>query len=628
MGPRRAQQGAATRAGNVLAPTPSAERPTTADLYSMPSAPPVAVPRVACPTWSSQYESSVETFEKTSAKKRAAPRGGRAAGRRGGRGRGRGPAAPPPPPAARARRWARPAAPSTPEAPPGRWDAGAMDAELAQLSPRAARRPSAGNRRPPLCRRRTEARAPKSAPPGAFLARCAQLLASAQAQLQRLGGDDDGLRAVLAGLVAEVEAPKNAQRPLPAPAARAAQAAARRAKPQAKPPAKPPAKSPAAAGRRAREQRRGAARAAAARAARRAAGAVGAAGPRDASGERPSAVEARPALATPAGEPKAAARSRAATPHGDGGGGRRKVSGAEHRPHDATRGAHDALASPASPGGASPEGAPASAWDWGSWNDGVDDDDARPASTRATSPRRRAPTPHRAAPPDDAPAPSISWASGVDGAAPDDDDDDDDDDMWPRSRPALGAPQDEARGRRGLERRAEARRVEDDGDVRDFDASGAQGRSTFGAARAARGGGAGPRDDDVDGGAAGLEGRRADDADDVPGVDRRGDRGRGDAAPRLGRPVASTTVGSGGRRAPRRAVDLEQDVAPPAVVYREREGRGLAGVDGRRGDVVDDGHAAGHERRPVVVIGGGERQQGGARRMAPSSAHMGLHQKR
>ena len=47
MGPRRAQQGAATRAGNVLAPTPSAERPTTADLYSMPSAPPVAVPRVA-----------------------------------------------------------------------------------------------------------------------------------------------------------------------------------------------------------------------------------------------------------------------------------------------------------------------------------------------------------------------------------------------------------------------------------------------------------------------------------------------------------------------------------------------------------------------------------------------------
>ena len=35
MGPRRAQQGAATRAGNVLAPTPSAERPTTADLYSI-----------------------------------------------------------------------------------------------------------------------------------------------------------------------------------------------------------------------------------------------------------------------------------------------------------------------------------------------------------------------------------------------------------------------------------------------------------------------------------------------------------------------------------------------------------------------------------------------------------------
>ncbi|KAH8096319.1 hypothetical protein JL720_3684 [Aureococcus anophagefferens] len=59
--------------------------------------------------------------------------------------------------------------------------------------------------------------------------------------------------------------------------------------------------------------------------------------------------------------------------------------------------------------------------------------------------RPRAPTPHRAAPPDDAPAPSISWASGVDGAAPDDDDDDDDDDMWwpepaPRRTPRAAPP--------------------------------------------------------------------------------------------------------------------------------------------------------------------------------------------
>ena len=497
MGPRRAQQGAATRAGNVLAPTPSAERPTTADLYSMPSAPPVAVPRVACPTWSSQYESSVETFEKTSAKKRAAPRGGRAAGRRGGRGRGRGPAAPPQPRAAAAPPRG-PSAPSTPEAPPGRWDAGAMDAELAQLlaasgAPPQRREPPAAAVPPP--HRKLEAS--KSAPPGAFLARAshlydpgrtapdliakkhaagamtgdywdkllhshhreafdkvkrwkadrqaardrelggqAQLLASAQAQLQRLGGDDDGLRAVLAGLVAEVEAPKNAA-PRPRPQPQPPQPKPpRRAKQPAKPPAKPPAKVP----RRPRGD---------ARANNDAAPLAPpplAPPPPEPFFERPSAVEARPALATPAGEPKAAARSRAATPHGDGGGGRRKVSGAEHRPgaHDAPPGSHDALASPASPGGASPEGAPASAWDWGSWNDGVDDDDARPASSRPSDPpaRPRAPTPHRAAPPDDAPAPSISWASGVDGAAPDDDDDDDDDDMW---WPEPAAPADAPR---------------------------------------------------------------------------------------------------------------------------------------------------------------------------------------